>query len=100
MSASDFSGYFTYCPFVFFFFFIFQTWRTSRLTEEALSPSVKVKEWFCCVALHHTLEVKQTIHPYFLRLFNLVGRRTHICVKLEIRSHVTEKQNMNEMVIL
>lgn len=41
--------------------FIFQTWKTSRLTEEALYQSAKVKEWFCCAALHRILEVTQHI---------------------------------------
>lgn len=36
----------------------FQTWKTSRHTEEALCQCVKVKEWFCCAAHHHILEVK------------------------------------------
>lgn len=59
VSASDLWGCLTYCPFI--YLFIFQTWRTSRLTEEALYQSVKVKEWFCCAAPHHILEVKQHI---------------------------------------
>lgn len=42
-----------------FCFITLQTWKTSRHTEEALFPFVKVKEWFCCVAPHHILEVKQ-----------------------------------------
>lgn len=52
--ASDLWGYFT----DFSFFLFFQTWKTSRRTEEALYQSVKVKEWFCCVAHRHILEVK------------------------------------------
>lgn len=53
-SGIRFIQHFTYCS-----FFIFQTWKTSRLTEGAPCLSVKVKEWFCCVAHHHILEVKR-----------------------------------------
>lgn len=50
--------YFTYCCFLVLFFSILQTWKTSRLREEALCQYVKVKEWFCSAALHLILEVK------------------------------------------
>lgn len=38
-----------------------QTWRTSRPREEARWGFVKVKEWSCYVAHHHTLEVRWPI---------------------------------------
>lgn len=47
----------TYCPLL--YFIALQTWKTSRRREEALFQSVKAKEWFCCVAPRHILEVKQ-----------------------------------------
>lgn len=56
-------------------FITMQTWKTSRHTKEALFPSVKVKEWFCFVGPHHTLEVKQhnqTMMKTRLRFFGLV----------------------------
>lgn len=42
------------------FFDFFQTWRTLRLKDEALCRCARVKEWFFCAALLHTLEVR---HP-------------------------------------
>lgn len=57
-TASGLRGYFIFLL-PSFLFFSFQTWKTSRFTEEALSQSVKVKEWFCCAAPRHILEVKQ-----------------------------------------
>lgn len=68
-----FQMYYTDC--LLFYFITLQTWKTSRLKGEALFPSVKVKEWFCCVAPHHILEVKehnQTMMYVRLRCLQLV----------------------------
>lgn len=46
-----------YCPLL--YFIALQTWKTSRRREEALFQSERAKEWFCCVARRHILEVKQ-----------------------------------------
>lgn len=51
-----------YCPLL--YFIALQTWKTSRRREGALFQSVKAKEWFCCVAPHHILEVKQHREHY------------------------------------
>lgn len=55
-----------------FYLITLQTWKTSRRTEEALFLSVKVREWFCCAAPHHILEVKhcyETMMYMWLRWF-------------------------------
>lgn len=43
----------------YFFFLFFQTWKILRLKDGALYLYVRVKEWFFCVVLLHTLEVRQ-----------------------------------------
>lgn len=75
----------------------FQTWKTSRLTEEALSQSVKVKEWFCCAALHHILEVKHHILNFNNSSIQLASKLN--CFKLNIRSWPSEKQNVNKIIM-
>lgn len=44
-----------------YFSCLFQTWKTSKPTEEVLFQSEKGKEWFCYAALHHILEVKSNV---------------------------------------